>query len=138
MNYMGSIALSRCGLNLSIRDTDVTNNLPPTLADIADGQLWEVDLAAVREVRLAAKIAYLGFGPLRDNLTEMFDVFVFVAFHLLTSGLGDGDMAKVLVQGLLEKVEVPGFETMDPFFYELDLWRIGHCDGATGDWKLSY
>jgi len=129
---MGSIALSRCGLNLSIRDTDVTNDLPRSLRDRVEGYLWEVDLAAVREVRLTAKIAYLGFSPSRDNLMEVFDVLVFVA-GASTNGLGVGDLAKVLMQPLLETVEVPGFETTEPFFHELDLWRIGHCDEATGD-----
>jgi len=49
-NYKGGIALSRCGLNLSIRDTDVTDDLPRRFHDGEDGQLREVDLAAVREV----------------------------------------------------------------------------------------
>jgi len=131
VNYRGGITLRRCGLSLSIRDTDVTDDLPRSLRDRVEGYLWEVDLAAVREVRLTAKIAYLGFSPLRDNLTEIFDVLVFVAGPS-TNGLGVGDLAKVLMQAPLEKVDVPDFEASEPFFHELDLWRNGHCDEATG------
>ena len=131
VNYKGGIALSRCGLDLSILDTDATNDPPRRFYDIVNSQLWEVDLAVVREVRLAAKIAHLTLGPFGDNLTEIFDVFVFVAGPP-ANGLGDGVMVKVVVQGLLEKVEVPGFETLDPCSHELGWWRVGHCGEATG------
>jgi hypothetical protein len=91
----------------------------------------EGDLATSNEVRLAAKITYHGFSPKRDNLTEVCDE-LFFGLGFLANGFGVGDMAKVLVQTTLEKVQVPGLESLAPFFDEFDLWRDGHCDDETG------
>ena len=84
-------------------------------------------LAAANEVRLAAKIAYLGTLPAGDNLTELSDEVVFGSFSL-ANGLRVGDMHIVLVQGPLESIKVPGLESLAPFLDEFDLWRDGHCD----------
>jgi hypothetical protein len=85
----------------------------------------------MNEVRLAAKIAYLGFGQMRYKLTEVSDKLVF-GLGLPVNGFGVGDMAKVLVQAPLEKVQVPVLESLAPFFDELDLWRDRHCDDTVG------
>ena len=53
------------------------------------------------EVRLAAKITYLGIGPLGDNQTELSDERVFAPFSL-ANGLGVGNMHLFRVRMLLE------------------------------------
>ena len=83
-------------------------------------------LAAANEVQLAAKIAYLGTSPAGDNLTELSDERVF-GMGFLANRLGVGDMLIARVQVLLEKIKVPGLESLAPFLDELDLWRDGHC-----------
>ena len=84
-----------------------------------------------KEDRLAAKIAYLSIGPRGDRQADLFNERVF-GVGFLASGLGIGDMAIVAVQVLLEKVKIPGLETLAPFLHELELWRDGHSDGAIG------
>ena len=62
-----------------------------------------MDLAAAKEIRLVAKMSYLRFGPLGNNLAELFDELDFVV-SFLVNGPGIGDMVIVLVQAPLEKV----------------------------------
>lgn len=95
---------------------------------------WVVDCGrdlAAAEVRLAANITYLDLGAMGVNMTESSQELVF-ALIFLVKGSGVGDMAVVLVQGLLDECQVLLLECLFPILDELDLWRDGHCDGATG------
>jgi len=78
----GGITLSRCDLNLSVRDTDVNDDLPRTFGDRVGGRLGG-GLAAAAEVRLITKITYLRRGPLGDKLTEMSDEPGFASWFLM-------------------------------------------------------
>ena len=118
-------------LNLSVLDTDVTDDLPRSPRDRVGSRLWEVDLAVAKEDRLATRIVYLSIRPLGDGLTALSNERVF-GVGLLVNGLGVGDMFIVIVQVLLEKVKVPGLETLAPFLHEFELWRDGHCDRVIG------
>ena len=109
----------------------MNDDLPRSFYDRVGGRLWEGDSATAKEVRLSIRIIYHRFGPLGDFLTEVSDELVF-GLDWLVNGSRVGDMAIVLVQGLLENVQVPVLESLAPFLYELDLWRNGHCDEATG------
>jgi hypothetical protein len=109
----------------------MNNDFPLSFYDEVGGRLWEGGLAAAKGVRSATKITCLIFGPPGDSLTEVCDECVFV-LGWLANGPGVGDMFIVLVQGTLEEVKVPAYESYAPFLDEPDLWGNGHCDEATG------
>lgn len=118
----------------NVRDTNANDDLVRGSRDRVDGRLWKGDLAAAKEGGSAAKVTHLIFGPMEDNLTELpneRDPGTGFRVGFLVSGLGVGDTAKVLVEVLLQKIQVPLFESLDPLLHEFDLWRNGHCDEAT-------
>ena len=86
-----------------------------------------------KEVRLAAKMVYLRFGPMGVNPTELSNQRVFgVGFlvDFLVSELRVDDTAKFLVQVVFQKVQVSLLESLAPLLRELDPWRNGKCDEA--------
>jgi len=99
---------------------------------------WVVDcgrgLAAAKEVRSAAKITYLGFGPESEALADGFEPLLFGLLWLVERS-GVDDMTIVLVQTLREKVPVFLLESPAPFLQEFGLRRseafeVGHWDEA--------
>ena len=94
---------------------------------------------ALERVHAVADVAYVIRSHNANNAPEVFKPFL-PGLLWLTKGSRVMRMAIVLVQILGDVGQVPVFESLTPFAYEVDLWGIGeivwdgqwHCDGVIG------
>ena len=83
-------------------------------------------LTAAKRVLAVVNVAYRVLSHEGENASVVFKPLLSGLFWL-TKRSREGCVAIVLVQVLRDKVQVLLFESLTPFAYEFDLWRIGGC-----------